>query len=59
MSRRSAAERRALGLFTAVSLAVLLSLGLTWRGDWSVQWPVLLVPLVWALAAVLSSRERL
>jgi hypothetical protein len=59
MSRRSAAERRALGLFTAVSLAVLLSLGLTWLGDWSVQWPVLLVPLVWALAAVLSSRERL
>ncbi len=58
MSRRSAAERRTLGLFTAVCLAVLLSLGLTWLGDWSVQWPVLLVPLVWALAAVAAGRER-
>ncbi len=58
MSPRPAAERRTLGLWTAGCLAVLLSLGLTWVGDWSVQWPVLLVPLVWALAAVLAGRER-
>ena len=58
MSRRPAAERRALGLWTAVCLAVLLTLGLTWLGDWSVQWPVLVVPLAWALVTVLASRER-
>jgi hypothetical protein len=52
MSRRSAAERRALGLWTAGCLAVLLVLGVSRLGDWSLQWPVLLVPLLWALVAV-------
>jgi hypothetical protein len=58
MSRRPTAERRALGLWTAGCLAVLLSLGVTWLGDWSLQWPVLLVPLAWALVTLLVSRER-
>ncbi|WP_222192298.1 hypothetical protein [Modestobacter italicus] len=45
-------ERRLLGLWTAGWLAVLLVVGLLWLGDLSLQWPVLLVPLVWALVAV-------
>ena len=51
-------ERRLLGLWTALWLGVLLLLGLLWIGDVSVQWPVLLVPLVWALVAVRPRRER-
>ena len=57
MTRRPAAERRLLSLWTAAALAVLLVLGVTWVGDWSLQWPVLLVPLCWALAA-LAMRDR-
>ncbi|MGY5884513.1 hypothetical protein [Modestobacter lacusdianchii] len=45
-------ERRLLGLWTAGWLAALLLVGLLWLGDLSLQWPVLLVPVVWALAAV-------
>ncbi len=56
MSRRPAAERRALGLWTAGCLAVLLGLGVTRLGDWSLQWPVLLVPLLWALVALRPRR---
>ena len=52
MSPRPAAERRALGLWTAGCLAVLLCLGITRLGEWSLQWPVLLVPIVWALVAL-------
>ncbi|WP_299953717.1 hypothetical protein [uncultured Modestobacter sp.] len=52
-------ERRLLGLWTAGWLAVLLLVGLLWLGDLSLQWPVLLVPLVWALvAARRRPRER-
>jgi hypothetical protein len=58
MSPRPAAERRALGLWTAGCLAVLLSLGVTWLGDWALQWPLLLVPAGWALVTLLVSRER-
>ena len=50
--RPTARERRVLGLWTAGWLAVLLVAGLLWVGDLSVQWPVLLVPAVWALAAL-------
>lgn len=50
--RPTARERRLLGLWTAGWLALLLVIGLLWLGDVSVQWPVLLVPLVWALVAV-------
>ncbi len=56
--RRPAAERRALGLWTACCLAVLLSLGVTWLGTWALQWPLLLVPLAWALVVLLASRQR-
>ncbi len=56
MSRRPVAERRVLGLWTACCLAVLLSLGITRLGDWSLQWPVLLVPLFWALVALRPRR---
>ena len=41
-----------LGLWTAAWLAVLLLAGLLWLGDLSLQWPVLLVPLLWALVAL-------
>ena len=40
-----------LGLWTAAWLGVFLLAGLLWLGDLSVQWPVLAVPLVWALVA--------
>ncbi len=56
MSPRPAAERRTLGLWTAGCLAVLLSLGVTRLGDWSLQWPVLLVPVLWALVALRPRR---
>jgi len=49
-------ERRLLGLWTAAWLAVLLLAGLLWIGDLSVQWPVLLVPAAWALAAARPRR---
>jgi hypothetical protein len=57
MNPAQAAERRALGLWTAGCLAVLLSLGVTWLGDWSLQWPLLLVPLAWAGVALLAGRR--
>ena len=49
-------ERRLLGLWTAGWLALQLLIGLLWLGDVSVQWPVLLVPLGWAMV---SARPRL
>ena len=52
MVRATPGERRLLGLWTAGWLAVLLLVGLFWVGDLSLQWPVLLVPVVWALVAV-------
>ena len=52
MSRREPREARALGLWTAAWLGALLLVGLLWLGDLSVQWPVLLVPVVWALVAL-------
>ena len=55
--RRSSRERRLLGLWTAGWLAFLLLVGLLWIGEPSLQWPVLLVPLVWALIAVRPRRE--
>jgi hypothetical protein len=50
--------RRLLGLWTAGWLAVLLLIGLLWFGDISLEWPVLLVPLVWALTALRPRREE-
>ena len=54
---RSPRERRLLGLWTAGWLAFLLVVGLLRVGDLSLQWPVLLVPLVWALVALRPRRE--
>ena len=46
-----------LGLWTAAWLAVLLLGGLLWLGDLSLQWPVLLVPVLWALVALRPRRS--
>jgi hypothetical protein len=58
MSRRDPRAARALGLWTASWLAVLLLAGLLRLGDLSVQWPVLLVPLLWALVAARPRRSE-
>jgi hypothetical protein len=58
MTARPAAERRALGLWTAGCLAVLLLGLLLWLGDLRLQWPVLLVPVSWALVALRPRRRR-
>ena len=56
MVRHDAREARALGLWTATWLFVLLLGGLLWLGDLSLQWPVLLIPVLWALVAVRPRR---
>ena len=58
MAPPTARERRALGLWTAGCLAVLLLVGLLWVGEFSLQWPVLLVPLIWALVALRPRHEE-
>ena len=55
--RRDPGEARLLGLWTAGCLFVLLLAGILWIGDLALQWPVLLVPLVWALVALRPRRE--
>jgi len=56
--RRTPQQSRFLGLWTASWLFVLL-LGLLLRvGDLRVQWPALLVPVGWALAAWVRGRRR-
>ena len=57
MSRRDAQDARTLGLWTAGWLGALLLAGLLWVGDLSVQWPVLLVPVAWALVALRRRRS--
>jgi hypothetical protein len=52
MGRRNPREARLLGLWTAVWLGALLLAGLLWLGDLSLQWPVLAVPVLWALVAM-------
>jgi hypothetical protein len=47
---------RVLSLWTAAWLGALLLAGLLWVGDLSVQWPVLLVPVLWALFALRPRR---
>jgi hypothetical protein len=56
MVRRDPREARVLGLWTAAWLAVLLVAGLLWLGDLSLQWPVLAVPVLWALFALRPRR---
>jgi hypothetical protein len=58
VTRGTPAERRTLGLWTAGWLLLFLVVGLVWVGDWSLEWPVLLVPVAWALVAVRPRRER-
>jgi hypothetical protein len=48
---------RVLGLWTAGWLAVFLLVGMFWLGEPSVQWPVLVVPLLWALVALRPRRR--
>ena len=55
---RDPAEARTLGLWTAGWLAVLLVAGLVWLGDLTLQWPVLAVPVLWALVALRPRRRR-
>jgi hypothetical protein len=57
VSRRDAREARTLGLWTASWLAVLLLGGLLWVGNLAVQWPVLLIPAIWALVALRPRRS--
>jgi hypothetical protein len=52
MARREPRDARFLGLWTAGWLAVFLVAGLLWVGDVSRQWPVLVVPVLWALVAL-------
>jgi hypothetical protein len=54
---RDPRQARTLGLWTASWLGGLLLAGLLWVGDLSVQWPVLLVPVLWALVAVRPRRR--
>ena len=56
MARRTPRQKRFLGLWTAGWLAVLLLAGLLVVGDIRVQWPVFMVPLLWALVAVRPRR---
>ncbi|GAB4082689.1 hypothetical protein [Modestobacter muralis] len=57
MTRRTAGERRTLGLWTAGWLLLFLVLGLLWVGDLPLMWPVLLVPVVWAAVALRPRRD--
>jgi hypothetical protein len=56
MPGHDAREARMLGLWTATWLFVLLLAGLLWVGDLSLQWPVLLIPALWALVAMRPRR---
>ena len=58
MARRDPRSARLLGLWTAGWLAVLLLGGVLWLGDLSLQWPVLAVPLLWALVALRPRRRE-
>ncbi|HYH26164.1 MAG TPA: hypothetical protein VD834_12495 [Blastococcus sp.] len=56
MRPRSPARARFLGLWSAGWLAALLVLAMLRLGDPAVQWPVLLVPALWALVALRPRR---
>ncbi|MGY1720878.1 hypothetical protein ACI8AG_17720 [Blastococcus sp. SYSU DS0552] len=56
MAARSPAQARFLGLWTAGWLALLLVAGMLRFGDPAVQWPVLVVPALWALVALRPRR---
>lgn len=54
--RHTPQEKRVLGLWTAACLLVLLVVGLLWVGDIALQWPVLVVPVVWFAVALRPRR---
>ncbi|MGY1601059.1 hypothetical protein [Geodermatophilus sp. SYSU D00815] len=56
MARRTPRQSRALGLWTAAWLFGLLLVLLLWLGDPALQWPVLLVPALWAVVAARPRR---
>jgi hypothetical protein len=58
MARRDTREARMLGLWSATWLGVLLVAGLVRLGDLTLQWPVLVVPVLWALVALRPRRDR-
>ena len=58
MTRHDPREARTLGLWTAAWLGGLLLAGLLWVGDLSLQWPVLLVPVLWAVVAARPRGRR-
>jgi hypothetical protein len=58
VARRDPRSARLLGLWTAAWLAALLLGGLLWLGDIALQWPVLAVPLLWAMVALRPRRRR-
>jgi len=58
MARRNPREARVLGLWTAAWLGGLLLFGLLRVGDLSLQWPVLIVPVLWALIALRPRGRR-
>ena len=58
MVSREPRAKRMLGLWTATWLFALLLAGILWVGDLSLQWPVLLVPVLWALVALRPRRRR-
>jgi hypothetical protein len=58
VARPTGRERRLLSLWTASWLALFVVAGLLWIGDPALQWPVLLVPLAWALVALRPGREE-
>jgi hypothetical protein len=57
MASRTPRAARLLGLWTAAWLFGLLLSGLLWVGNLSLQWPVLLVPVLWALVALRPRRR--
>ncbi|WP_040337325.1 hypothetical protein [Candidatus Blastococcus massiliensis] len=57
MSRRDPRRARVLGVWTASWLAAFLLAGVLRLGDLAVQWPVLAVPLLWALIALRPRRR--
>jgi membrane protein implicated in regulation of membrane protease activity len=58
MGRRDPREARFLGLWTSAWLGALLLAGLLRLGDVSLQWPVLVVPVLWALVAARPRAAR-
>jgi hypothetical protein len=57
VARRDPRDARVLGLWTAGWLGVFLVVGLRLLGDLSLQWPVLAVPVIWALIALRPRRR--